>query len=111
MEVPRCRLSRAEIVHSSAGSRRSPLPERATMPLPWQQLDFVAAISCFVQERRCAGPRLVRVLATAQGLRQRQERKSNGVSDLSRDTSSKSWKDRDLLLDSTAAAAAARLPA
>ena len=69
-----------------------------------QPLDFVAAISSLGQELRSAERGLVRALASVQGLRRAREQKNNDAADLSRGTSYKSWKDPDLLLDSTDAA-------
>src|SRR5262245_20360482 len=89
-------------IRFSKRSRRLPRQARVIRLLFPQQLDFFVAISLLWQQLLCVWRGLVRVLATAQGLRQRRERRSYGVSDLSRDTSSKSWKDRDLFSDSTA---------
>ena len=53
---------------------------------------------------------LARALANVPGLRPARERTSNGALDLSRGTSGRSSKDRDLFSDLTGAVVAARCP-
>src|SRR6266536_780059 len=98
------------IVHFSKRSLLLLPSGQATMSRQPQQLDFVAAIFYLAQQLRCAGLGLARALASAQDLRPTRERKGNGAAALSPDTSSRLWKGRDLLSDSTGAVTAARFP-
>src|SRR6266567_6019951 len=111
MEAPQFQLLRGDgIVRFSKRLCLAPLSRRVTMSRPPWRLDFVAAIFYRGQKRPCDGLGSVRALASIQGLLPVQERKSNGAVELSRDTSNRLSRCRDLLSGSTDAAAAGRFP-
>src|SRR5213594_4883437 len=110
MGALRFQLLDGGIIHFSKRLRPPLLSGRTTMSRQPQRLDFVAAIFFLGQQLPRGGLGSVRALASFQGLLPAPERRNNGAPDLYRDTSGKSWKHRDLFLDSTDAVAAAQFP-